>query len=262
MISESLSIPGFHTEIHFVSDLTTILNDIGVRFPSSRYLLITDPIILSLYEGAISISDIAKKVNIKTLPCGELNKNIENFQIFQDYLLSNGFLRNDLIISLGGGLVGDFAGFVASSFMRGVRFVQIPTSLLAMVDASIGSKTGVNTRYGKNLLGSFYDPVAVYVNTRFLSTLDNRNFCNGMAEIIKAALIADSKLFVTLLENTEESLRQGDMKLLQGIIKRSMEIKISIVKDDRKEADRRALLNFGHTVGHGIEAASQVSKFL
>lgn len=272
MTTERLQIPGFATEIYFIPNLTEILNDIATRFPSGKYLLVTDPNIYRLYESAISSSKIINKSLIKILPCGELNKNIENYQQFQDFLLANGFLRNDMIISLGGGLVGDFSGFVASTFMRGVKYVQIPTSLLAMVDASIGSKTGINTNFGKNLLGSFYDPVAVYVNSGFLSTLDDRNFRNGMAEIIKAALIADARLFAILLENTDETLRkrgggggEGEVgeerkNVLDSIIKRSMEIKISIVKDDRREADRRALLNFGHTIGHGLEAASSVSE--
>jgi len=164
--------------------------------------------------------------------------------------------RETCLIALGGGVVGDIAGFVASIFMRSIPYIQIPTTLVAQVDSSIGGKTGVDLSFGKNLLGTFYQPGAVFANLSFLETLPEKEFNNGLAEIIKYGIIDDEKMFSNLEANID-ALRSKDPKLLLNVVETCCQIKKSVVEIDEKEHGLRRILNFGHTLGHALEAISQ-----
>ena len=189
-----------------------------------------------------------KKVDLLNIKAGEQSKNIHSYQELTQQLLKLEADRSVTIFALGGGMVCDLAGFVAATYMRGVRLVQVPTSLLAMVDASVGSKNAIDHPLGKNLMGTFYDPIAIYADIDFLKTLPKKQFSNGMAEIIKIALISDKKLFKTL--------RKKDLaneKILEKVMKRAVNLKEKIVAKDFKDEGVRKILNFGHTIGHALE---------
>lgn len=197
------------------------------------------------------------------IPAGEGQKSLKRANALYDFLIKNRFERTDTIVALGGGVVGDLAGFVAATFLRGVNFIQIPTTLLAMVDSSIGGKVAVNHRFGKNLIGAFYQPKAVLIDPLVLRTLPKREFYNGMAEVIKAAVITPQRrrghrdLF-SFLKNKRNEIISRKMPVLEEIIRRAITIKRDIVQKD--EFDRkgiREVLNYGHTIGHAIEATSR-----
>jgi len=193
-----------------------------------------------------------------TIPAGEKSKTLEQAGAICDQMIAARLDRQSFVIGLGGGVVGDISGFVAAIYHRGIPHVQIPTTLLAMVDSSIGGKTGVNTRHGKNLIGVFHHPLLVIDDLDVLKSLPRREFNQGFAEIIKHAVIADAKMFRTL-----QSWKATEAVALQRLIKRNIEIKSKIVaKDERDQTGERALLNFGHTVGHAIERAGNYRRFL
>ena len=193
-----------------------------------------------------------------TIPAGEKSKTLKQVGAICDRMIAAGLDRKSFVIGLGGGMIGDISGFVAAIYHRGIPHIQIPTTLLAMVDSSIGGKTGVDTRAGKNLIGAFHQPSLVIDDLDVLKTLPRRQFNQGFAEIIKHAIIADPKMFRTL-----QSWKAGDAPALQRLIKRNIQIKSRIVaKDERDRTGQRALLNFGHTVGHAIERAGNYRKFL
>jgi 3-dehydroquinate synthase len=190
-----------------------------------------------------------------TFPAGEASKTREHWARLTDALLADGFGRDSGIIALGGGVAGDLAGFVAATYMRGLPYLQVPTSLLAMLDASVGGKTGVDTPEGKNLIGAFHPPQAVVADPRVLATLPERDFRGGMAEAVKHALIADADYF-TWMEREAEALLRRDETALTRLVRRSVEIKADVVSGDEREAGRRAILNAGHTVAHALERAT------
>jgi 3-dehydroquinate synthase len=193
-----------------------------------------------------------------TVPAGEKSKTLERAGLICDRMIAAGLDRQSFVVGLGGGMIGDISGFVAAIYHRGIPHIQIPTTLLAMVDSSIGGKTGVDTRAGKNLIGAFHQPSLVIDDLDVLKTLSRREFNQGFAEIIKHAVIADAKMFRTL-----ESWKAGDVPALQRLIKRNVDIKSQIVaRDERDRTGERAVLNFGHTIGHAIERAGNYSKFL
>ena len=193
-----------------------------------------------------------------TIPAGEKSKTLQQAGLICDQMIGAGLDRQSFVIGLGGGVIGDISGFVATIYHRGIPHVQIPTTLLAMVDSSIGGKTGVNTRDGKNLIGAVHHPSLVIDDLDVLKTLPKREFNQGFAEIIKHAIIADAKMFRTL-----QGWEAADTDALQRLIKRNIQIKSKIVaKDERDQTGERALLNFGHTVGHAIERAGEYRKFL
>jgi 3-dehydroquinate synthase len=198
------------------------------------------------------------------IPAGEKSKTLKQAGAICDQMIAAGLDRRSFVIGLGGGVVGDISGFVAAIYHRGIPHVQIPTTLLAMVDSSIGGKTGVNTHDGKNLLGVVHQPSLVIDDLDVLETLPRRELNQGFAEIIKHAIIADAKMFKTLKVARASGLRRASQRLaLQSLIKRNIEIKSRIVaKDERDRTGDRALLNFGHTVGHAIERAGNYRKFL
>ena len=193
-----------------------------------------------------------------TIPAGEKSKTLKQAGAICEQMIAAGLDRQSFVVSLGGGMIGDISGFVAAIYHRGIPHVQIPTTLLAMVDSSIGGKTGVDTGDGKNLIGAFHQPSLVIDDLDVLKTLPRRQFNQGFAEIIKHAVIADTKMFRLL-----QSWKTGAAPALQRLIKRNIQIKSRIVaKDERDRTGQRALLNFGHTVGHAIERAGNYRKFL
>lgn len=205
-----------------------------------------------------------KRVMQFDAPDGEEHKSLEWTSRAYDALAEFGLTRSGAIVAVGGGVVGDWAGFVAATWMRGVRFVQVPTTLLAMVDSSVGGKTGVNHPRAKNLIGAFHQPDAVIIDPAALRTLPPRELHAGLAEVIKYGVIEDAEFFAWLEQNIDAALHH-DMGALVHIIKRSCEIKAEVVGQDERESDaigRRAILNYGHTVGHAIEAVASYGRFL
>ena len=216
-------------------------------------------------------SEIVKKVTAVCKPStkvfkfflqhGEKAKSVQNFQKILNFLADNNFDRTDLIVAAGGGVVGDISGYVASSYLRGIQFIQIPTTLLAQVDSSVGGKTAINILAGKNLVGAFYNPRGVIIDTSVLNTLPNREFKAGLAEIIKYALIQNKSLF-SLLEKYSQKISSRDHKIIEEVIFLSLQTKAKIVTKDERENGIRAILNFGHTFGHAIEAHGKYKKIL
>jgi len=199
----------------------------------------------------------AKELYIITLLDGESYKNQKSIDYILEALFNHKFNRNSLLIAFGGGVIGDMTGFAASLYQRGIDFIQIPTTLLSQVDASVGGKTGINNSYGKNLIGAFYQPKAVYIDSYFLKTLPAREFGAGVAEIVKMAVTFNKEFFEFLKEN---SLK--DEKNLQKAIYYSIETKANVVSQDEKEKGIRAALNYGHTFGHVIEKETNYKKYL
>jgi 3-dehydroquinate synthase len=228
--------------------------------PRERCAIISDGNVAPLFADRVKKSLIAAdfRTTLITIPAGEKSKTLEQAGAICDQMIAAGLDRHSFVIGLGGGVIGDISGFAAAIYHRGIPHVLIPTTLLAMVDSSIGGKTGVNTRNGKNLIGAFHPPSLVINDIDVLKTLPRREFNQGFAEIIKHAIIADPKMFGTL-----QSWKTGDALALQRLIKRNIEIKAKIVaRDERDRTGERALLNFGHTVGHAIERAGGYRKFL
>ncbi|MFB3925331.1 MAG: 3-dehydroquinate synthase [Syntrophales bacterium] len=224
---------------------------------ASRYIIITDSNVADLYGGRVlsSLREIGIGAEMISFAAGETSKNFENMLNIVEGLIAMGADRKCGLIALGGGVVGDIAGFIASIFMRSVPYVQIPTTLLAMVDSSIGGKTGIDLRAGKNILGSFYQPKGVFIDLDFINTLPAREFNNGMAEVIKYGIIDDEELF-RQLEEEISALQDREPGFLERIISISCRIKKGIIEIDETEKGLRRILNFGHTIGHAVEAES------
>ena len=195
------------------------------------------------------------------VPPGETAKSLDTVQLCYDRLATHRLERKSFVIALGGGVVGDLAGFVAATYLRGVAFVQVPTTLLAQVDSSVGGKVGVNLKAGKNLVGTFYQPRLVLCDPETLRTLPPREFRAGLAEVIKYGIIYDAELFARL-ERDLSKLLKLDPKTLGEVVARCCEIKADVVAQDETESGLRAILNFGHTVGHALEAVSRYGKYL
>ena len=202
----------------------------------------------------------ARTVRLHTFDDGETAKNLKSVEGIARSLVKAGADRNAVVIAVGGGVVGDVAGFAAASYLRGVALVHVPTTLVAQTDSAIGGKTGVNLPEGKNLVGAFYPPRMVVVDTNVLKTLPQREFCGGLAEVIKYGVIADAKLFAFLEKNVEKLLAR-DSLALGHVIARSVEIKAEVVGKDERESGLREILNFGHTFGHALESATGYKKY-
>jgi 3-dehydroquinate synthase len=196
-----------------------------------------------------------------TVPAGEKSKSVVTVEKCYDQLAAHRLERKSFIVALGGGVVGDLAGFVAATYLRGIPFVQAPTTLLAQVDSSVGGKTGVNLKSGKNLVGAFYQPRLVLCDLDTLTTLPRREYVSGVAEVIKYGIIYDAILFAQLERNLPKLLRR-DAATLAAVVARCCEIKAEVVGQDETESGLRAILNFGHTIGHAIENSSGYGKFL
>ncbi|TVQ52793.1 MAG: 3-dehydroquinate synthase [Phycisphaerales bacterium] len=244
------------------------LNNLGERVravaPARQAMLIVDDSVKDSHgnAAAASVRNAGYDVHIHTVTASEQNKSLETVRGLYDAMLAAGIDRTSPVIAVGGGIVGDTAGFAAASYLRGVPFILVPTTLLAMVDASIGGKTGVNHPLpggglGKNLIGAFWQPRHVHIDPQTLTTLDDREFRSGIAECIKHGVIADPDLLAFLEPNAAKILKRDDA-ILTELIARSVPIKVNIVVRDEREAGERALLNLGHTFAHAIEAMPEL----
>lgn len=253
---------------------TNILDRIGPvlkKYVNARVILVvSDSIVAPLYAGACreALQGVGFSVELAEFQCGERSKSLEAASALYDRAITTGLSRGDAILALGGGVTGDLTGFVAATYLRGIAFIQVPTTLLAMVDSSVGGKVAVNHSRGKNLIGAFYQPAAVFADTALLRTLPEREFIAGLAEVVKCGLIGDQWLFQRL-----ETLSLGRSKggsevlapsgiLLKKLIARSVMLKRNVVLQDEKENDLRRVLNLGHTFGHALEASTGYDYFL
>ena len=234
---------------------------VGAHVPHGAVLLVSNTTVAPLYAGALKRALPGRTIVEAILPDGESYKTLDSLARILDVAVANRLARDSTVVALGGGVVGDLAGFAAACYQRGVDFVQIPTTLLAQVDSSVGGKTGVNHPGGKNLIGAFHQPVAVIADTNTLATLPARELRAGLAEIIKYGLIHDAAFFDWLEVNVDRVLA-GNADALTHAIRRSCEIKAEIVGRDERERGDRALLNLGHTFGHAIEAATGYGTWL
>lgn len=240
--------------------LATLPHRLPAEVPAARYAVVTDSHVGALYGQRLAIACRAAGLSVELLsfPAGEWNKTRETWAALSDRLLAGRFGRDSALVALGGGVVGDVAGFVAATYLRGIPLVQAPTTLLAMIDSSIGGKTGVDTPAGKNLVGVFHQPRLVVTDLDALTTLPAPQLVAGLAEAIKHGVVADAGYFEEL-EREGDALLGREMKALERVVVRSVEIKASIVADDERDSGRRAVLNFGHTIGHALEAGSGFS---
>lgn len=229
---------------------------------TSSLLLVADEKVFSLYGELVLqiVSQAGFRIEPAVLAGGEENKNLAAVARLYEKMINTGMDRDSAVLALGGGIVGDIAGFAAASYMRGIQYIQIPTTLLAQVDSSIGGKTGVNLLQGKNLVGAFHQPQAVFIDTDFLKTLPEKEYLTGLAEVIKYGIMWDQNLFAFLNANQKKIL-DLEADALQTIIARSGEIKAEIVAQDEKEQGLRALLNLGHTFGHAFETLTGYKVF-
>lgn len=246
-----------HIGAGLISDSALIQSEIS----GERVLIVTNETVAPLYVDRLKQSLKDRSVDVIALPDGERYKTLDTLNTIFDILLTNQHNRNSTIIALGGGVVGDTAGFAAASYQRGIAFIQIPTTLLSQVDSSVGGKTGVNHALGKNMIGAFHQPRAVYIDTDTLQTLPKRELIAGLAEVIKHGALADRQYF-EWLEQVVDDLLSADAETLTRTIKRSCELKAQIVASDEKETGTRALLNFGHTFGHAIESGLGYGEWL
>ncbi|MEO8580186.1 MAG: 3-dehydroquinate synthase [Gemmatimonadales bacterium] len=241
-----------------LSQVGTIVREVA---PAHRYALITDSSVGPIYAKTVADQFEKDALDVLTVRAGESNKTRDTWARLTDQMLLRRYGRDSVVIALGGGVIGDLAGFVAATFMRGVPIVQIPTTLVAMVDASIGGKTAVDTPAGKNLVGIFHPPAAVLADPQLLATLPLREMRAGLAEIVKHGVIADEPYLRLVASSASEMLsaegRASDSTL--AVIVRSIEIKAGIVSRDEREEGLRKTLNFGHTIGHAIELVSGFS---
>jgi 3-dehydroquinate synthase len=223
----------------------------------TKVAIVTNETIAPLHLDYLLERVTAKEVVVITLKDGEQYKNWESIEAILEPMFENRFNRKSMLIAFGGGVIGDMTGFAASIYQRGIDFVQIPTTLLAQVDASVGGKTGINNRYGKNLVGAFYQPQAVYMDPHFLTTLPKREFAAGVAEIVKMAVTFDKAFFEWL-----EGADLHDPDQLKEAVAKSAETKAWVVAQDEKERGLRAALNYGHTFGHVIENETKYTTYL
>ncbi len=229
--------------------------------PTKQLLIVTNDTIAPLYLGTLLGTLAGARTETVILPDGEQYKNLETMDRIYNVLLEKRFDRHCTLIALGGGVIGDMTGFAAATYQRGVNFIQVPTTLLAQVDSSVGGKTGVNHPLGKNMIGAFYQPLSVIADTNTLNTLDDRELSAGIAEVIKYGLIRDSGFF-SWLESNMDRLLNRDPDCLAYAIERSCRNKAEVVATDELEAGERALLNLGHTFGHAIEAGMGYGSWL
>ena len=244
---------------HSLKNLGDKLVEIGLGKKSKKVLIVSNPVIYKHYGETVqtSLSNAGFDVAHLILPAGERFKTANSLQKIYDAALAHRLERSSMIVALGGGVIGDMSGYAAATWLRGIDLVQVPTTLLAMVDSAIGGKTGINHPQGKNLIGAFYQPRLVWVDPEVLKTLPAREFRSAMAEVIKYGIIWDRELF-DLLANCDrlDQLRYISSELLQTILYRCAKAKAEVVSKDEKEGNLRAILNYGHTVGHAIESVT------
>ncbi len=238
---------------------------LGQKGFAGKIAVITDSNVYRIYGTAFvrMLKERGFEITKIVLPAGEKTKSLSHVEKILDRLVQQKFERQSLLIALGGGVIGDIAGFAASIFVRGIPFIQIPTTLIAQVDSSVGGKTGVNHQLGKNLIGTFYQPEMVLMDPDTLGTLSKREFTAGMAEVIKYGMIADATFF-KFLENyfSRFGSQAGDPNELIQMIRRSCQLKAKVVGEDEQEAGRRRILNYGHTIGHALEALGNYTTLI
>jgi len=233
------------------------INTLPKLYFDTKVAVVTNSTVSDLHLDYLKTKISAKELHVITLKDGEEYKNQESIDLILESMFENRFNRKSMLIAFGGGVIGDMTGFASSIYQRGIDFIQIPTTLLSQVDASVGGKTGMNNKYGKNLIGAFHQPEAVYIDPYFLNTLPSREFGAGVAEIIKMAVTFNKDFF--------EFLESADLKstsVLEEVIKRAVQTKANVVSLDEKEHGIRAALNYGHTFGHVIENETKYKKFL
>jgi len=249
--------------IIFLNNFNDLSAQLKKYLIQKKVFIISDTNVAAFYLSKIEGSLKKEKIDVKSyvFKAGEERKNIKILTDIVKYAMNSGIDRQHTVIALGGGVVGDIAGFFASVYMRGLKYIQVPTTLLAMVDSSVGGKTGVNTESGKNIIGTFYQPQCVLINTKFLRTLNSRHLKNGMAEVIKYAVSFDVKFFRELsLIFEKEFISEKDF---ENIIYKSCKFKADIVgKDEKETKGLRELLNFGHTFAHALETVTEYKEFL
>lgn len=240
--------------------LARVGKDLQNKSIGNRYCVIADDRVAELYGDILlqGLTDAGLKAELLTFPHGESNKNLSTVATLVSSLAKLGFDRKDAIIAFGGGVSGDVAGFVAASYMRGIPFVQIPTTLLAQVDSSVGGKTGVDIPEGKNLVGAFYQPKAVYIDINVLKSLPSEELLGGLAEVIKYGVIRD-KTFFDYLKVNRQAILDLDEQYIEKMIYICCKIKAEVVSEDEREGGVRRILNYGHTIGHAVEGASDYS---
>ncbi|WP_207719377.1 3-dehydroquinate synthase [Clostridium sp. cel8] len=242
-------------KVYIESDLKELYNLLKKYKENHNMFLITDDIVGSIYSDIIDNLENNLECKVFKFNHGEENKSIDTVKNIYDFLLKNGANRNSILIGLGGGLVGDIVGFAASTYMRGIKFINIPTTMLSQIDSCIGGKVGYNYDDIKNLIGSFFNPEFVYVCPSFLKSLNDMLFRDGLGELVKYCLI-DSKEFLNYVNDNFEDILKRDEGVLIYIIERCLNIKKDVVTKDFKDTGLRNILNFGHTIGHGIEICS------
>ena len=249
---------------HSLKNFGAKLVEIGLGKKSKKILIVSNPVIYKHYGETVqtSLSDAGFDVAHLILPAGERFKTANSLQKIYDAALEHRLERSSAIIALGGGVIGDMSGYAAATWLRGIDLVQVPTTLLAMVDSAIGGKTGINHPQGKNLIGAFYQPRLVWIDPEVLKTLPAREFRSAMAEVIKYGVIWDRELFDLLAEfDRLDQLRYISDELLHTILYRCAKAKAEVVSKDEKEGNLRAILNYGHTVGHAIESITNYRLF-
>ena len=249
-------------KIHIGTDLNDLGSAVKECKVDKKIMVITNPVVNNLYGDKVktSLAKAGFDVMEAEVPDGEEYKTQEEANILYEECLKLRLERQSAIVALGGGVIGDLAGFVAATFMRGVPFIQVPTTLLAQVDSSVGGKVAVNLPGGKNMIGVFYQPKLVYIDPQVLKTLPKEEFNAGMAEVIKYGLIADEKFFLFLEENIEK-IKALDEEAIEKVITVSCQAKASVVQQDEREKNLRAILNYGHTVGHALETLTEYKVY-
>ena len=243
-----------------LSQIGRVLQETGL---SGRVGIVTNPAVHTLYGRLVyrTLKQAGFSPSFIMVPDGEQAKTLYWLSKILNALVAQRFERQDVVLALGGGVTGDVAGFAASVYLRGIRFVQVPTTLVAQVDSSVGGKTGVNHPVGKNLIGSFYQPQVVVIDPQVLQTLPMRQWIAGLAEVIKYGMIADQQFF-EFLERNVEGLRTQAEEIIPPVIRRCCEIKAEVVAGDERESGRRRILNYGHTFGHALEAWGHYKKWI
>ena len=265
----SVSIPvKYNGKTHYNIELRSDFNELSSKLTelgytsSTKLMIVSDSNVSGYYlsELKLSLQNAFDYVSEFVFEAGEKSKNLDTVSRLYEELIKKHFERRDLLIALGGGVVGDLTGFCAATYLRGIDFIQLPTSLLSQVDSSIGGKTGVDCMQYKNMVGAFYMPKLVYMNLSVLKTLPSEQFSSGMGEIIKHGMIRDRAYYDWLSSNSDK-IKSLDPAALEHMISRSCEIKRSVVEEDPTEKGIRAILNFGHTIGHAVEKLSYFSLF-
>ncbi|MBE7711861.1 MAG: 3-dehydroquinate synthase [Cyanobacteria bacterium SIG31] len=251
-------------KIHLSDDeFSKLMEDINYQTSEQKRLFVISEKVYKLYQKKLKLN----KSEILILSDGEPEKNFKNLQKILSFATKIGLTRNDVMVAIGGGVVGDITGFAASIYMRGIDYIQVPTTLLSMVDSSVGGKTAIDLNGIKNIVGAFYQPKAVFININFLKTLDKKQFMSGIGEVLKYAFIEDncnykhSLFFFEYLTLCCEKFLEKDSMTLMRIIEYCLNLKISVVNQDEKEQGLRKILNLGHTLGHAIEAKGNFKKF-